>query len=855
MNNIIENMASNGIYLKDIPDLDGKIKRFKVDDNDKGVAGWYVGHSYFLKKNGEQFFNVVYGNFKTGETFHYKSDSKNVSSEELKRIQKEVEKAKLIRELEIEKDQKIAGDKAAAAWNSLNSDSEKSSLYLDRKKINSLYGAKLSDSGVLVIPIRDIDGKITSLQSITDSTGEKKFYPQGKIKGCFHTIGNIDESEYILICEGFATGCSLYMATGKPVVIAFQSTNLESVALEIAAKYKSLDKRIIICGDDDAYTVKPPDNEPYNAGRIYADKAAEKISAIAVYPKFKELAAKGRTDFNDLHVYGGLERVIECFDFSGKTNHVFIKCLGHNDGNYFFVSDKNKQIQCLSTSALNSKSGLMRLQPLEYWLRFYLSDKGNSINTDEASNDLIQKCHEVGVFKPESVRGAGVWEDDGRIVYNAGDKLYISGEKHDLHSSSFRTRNIYNLDADRPEPLEPLSKEESSLIYEVAKNLNCDNPLASAMVLTGWLFIAPISGALSWRPHIWLTGASGTGKSYLLENFIFRIIKNFSVYMQGGTSEAGLRAATSNGSFPVVFDEFETNDVKSGERVAAIIELARQASSSGNGYITKSTAQGGIKTFKPQFSMMVSSVRVGLEHEEDVNRFAIIELNRGGNAEQFKKLNESIKKVFSIKNFSERLFSRALNNVDNIKISSEILKNEISKKYSMRKGQQFGSILSGFWHLTNDNVITQEEAENLVRCANGVLESKFNDLEDEMNCLNYLLDSTHDFENSDGKRRESVRYAIYTTIENKSPFPADWTNWLAKLGIKILGDNILIVPKNKNILDIYKSTKWSKSLGKTLLRIEDSRNATVRINGSNFSAIKIPLDSFYKNEENNEEEV
>ena len=60
----------------------------------------------------------------------------------------------------------------------------------------------------------------------------------------------------------------------------------------------------------------------------------------------------------------------------------------------------------------------------------------------------------------------------------------------------------------------------------------------------------------------------------------------------------------------------------------------------------------------------------------------------------------------------------------------------------MRKGQQFGSILSGFWHLTNDNVITQEEAENLARCANSVLESKFNDLEDEMNCLNYLLDST-----------------------------------------------------------------------------------------------------------------
>lgn len=842
MQQITENMMSNGLHLREVPNLDGKIHRFKVDEKDKGVAGWYVGFTSFLQRSGEQYFNVVYGNFKTGETFHYKSDNKNVSRDELKKIQAQFEKAKMLREMEVEKDQKDAAEAALAAWNRIEP-TNKVSEYLSRKKIDNLYGSKFTEAGSLIVPIHDINGHLTSLQSINDATGEKKFYSGGKIKGCFHTIGDIEDSDYILICEGFATGCSVHMATGKPVIVAFQSTNLENVAIEIANKYRGLNKKIIIAGDDDIYTVKPPNNEPYNAGRIFAEKAAEKIQTIAVFPKFGDWAGRGLTDFNDLHHVADLAHVAACFDFNEKKSHVFIRGLGHNDGSYFFVSDKNKQIQAMGASSLAAKSGLMRLQPLEYWQQFYMNDKG-TIDIDQASNDLIQKCHTMGVFKPESIRGAGVWEDGGRIIYNAGNYLFHNGDKYDLHSSALKTRHIYNLDSSKPEVDEsPLTKEQASLVYEVTKNIKAEDIDLASKILAGWLFIAPISGALSWRPHIWITGASGTGKSYLMEEFVFKLIRKYSIYLQGGTTEAGVRTATSNGSFPVIFDEFETNDQKSGDRVAAIVELARQASSTGGGLIIKSSSSGTAKVFKPQFAMLVSSVRVGLEHEEDKNRFSVIDLMRGGDAEQFERLNNAIKDVFSIPKFSDKLFARALSNVDAIKKSSDVLKIEVAKKYNMRKGQQYGTILSGFWHLTNDEVITVEQAKKLCEDLFARDES-FTDVEDEINCLNYLLDSTHDFENSNGKRKVSVRSAIDAALNDKTPFHADWGPWLSEMGVKIVGDDLCLVHKNKNVLDIYSRTKWARSLPKTLKRVTGSKDGNVKISGNTLRCIKIPLSIF-----------
>jgi putative DNA primase/helicase len=87
---------------------------------------------------------------------------------------------------------------------------------------------------------------LVNLQFI-DEAGNKRFLAGGLKKGCFHVLGS--ETGTILICEGFATGASLFDTTGFLTVIAFDCGNLEHVAIEIRKLYPNAE--IVIAGDND----------------------------------------------------------------------------------------------------------------------------------------------------------------------------------------------------------------------------------------------------------------------------------------------------------------------------------------------------------------------------------------------------------------------------------------------------------------------------------------------------------------------------------------------------------------------------------------------------------------------------
>ena len=112
----------------------------------------------------------------------------------------------------------------------------------------------------------------------------------------------------ILLAEGYATGASLHMATGKPV--AFDAGNLEPVTRKLREKFPNA--AITICADNDhQHTRKTPDGvEPWNKGVELAQKAAQAVGGKVVTPIFTdEERAMGLTDFNDLHQSRGLDEV------------------------------------------------------------------------------------------------------------------------------------------------------------------------------------------------------------------------------------------------------------------------------------------------------------------------------------------------------------------------------------------------------------------------------------------------------------------------------------------------------------------------------------------------------------------
>ena len=143
----------------------------------------------------------------------------------------------------------------------------------------------------LIIPIRNGRGEIVSLQGIfayeTTGGSNKEFLRGGQKAGCFFRIGppTTDEStSVIVICEGYATGASIYEATGATVLVAFDAGNLGRVAKVVRTAKPAI--RIVLAADDDRAT---------SGHRVYRRREARPATSKASYGRRNSrTASRGR---------------------------------------------------------------------------------------------------------------------------------------------------------------------------------------------------------------------------------------------------------------------------------------------------------------------------------------------------------------------------------------------------------------------------------------------------------------------------------------------------------------------------------------------------------------------------------
>ena len=268
---------------------------------------WYVANE-FTTRNGSPFLVVAYGDWSTDEKLRYTPKKGTVIltsidrayiEEKIKKTQEEVEKQKTVIHNEV-------AIECEARWQKLSTTGE--SPYLKSKQVDSCDGLGIKYDGAnIFVPMRDVFGKLWSIQSI-NAEGEKYFTKGGKKQSSFHVIGELNPNN-IFIAEGLSTGASIHMAVNVGVAIAFDAGNLIPVAQALREKYPN--SKIIICGDDDRWGKKKnKDGTPVNTGREKAKKAARLVNAKVVFPKFSDLT-KLPTDFNDAYLLDGLESVSE----------------------------------------------------------------------------------------------------------------------------------------------------------------------------------------------------------------------------------------------------------------------------------------------------------------------------------------------------------------------------------------------------------------------------------------------------------------------------------------------------------------------------------------------------------------
>ena len=393
-----EQLSANNYVFDATGASSGQIYRF--DRLGKKKNGWFIK---YISENNE-FVAVAYGDWATDEKHEFKSwENQRLKKGQRAELKKKLDELRRISEEEKAKAQELAAQKALEIWSSsaVAGDTE----YMRRKIIDKLYGEARIENDDLVIPLRDIHGKLWSLQHIKPD-GFKKYLCDGKIQGHFMAIGNLEGNNEVIVCEGYATGVSIHKATGKTVVCAMDCGNLAKVAKDLLTPGRT----ILIAGDDDFRNEK-------NVGRVKASEAAKAVNGNAIFPVFASSEKRG-TDFNDLEAIEGLEAVKACFPEEVYKSKDYFRGLGYKNSVYYFYVYDNNDISSLTFSR---NVQMFELAPEDYWLTLYPSQKG--INWQTAISDLIRASRAIGPFNSRKIRGTGIWRDETKIVINTGKLL------------------------------------------------------------------------------------------------------------------------------------------------------------------------------------------------------------------------------------------------------------------------------------------------------------------------------------------------------------------------------------------------------------------------------------------------
>ena len=147
--------------------------------------------------------------------------------------------------------------------------------------------------GSLVVPLyTDFGSELVNVQLI-DEQGHKSYLAGGQKAGACHRIAG---GPLVIVCEGYATGLSIHLATEATVYCAMDAGNLLAVARLVRGVDDPLQPcRVILCADNDA-------NTPGNPGKTKSGQAAAAIGARVALP-----AEAG--DWNDYHQAHGLTAV------------------------------------------------------------------------------------------------------------------------------------------------------------------------------------------------------------------------------------------------------------------------------------------------------------------------------------------------------------------------------------------------------------------------------------------------------------------------------------------------------------------------------------------------------------------
>lgn len=527
------------------------------------------------------------------------------------------------------------------------------------------------------------------------------------------------------------------------------------------------------------------------------------------------------------------------------------RILGWDHGRAYYLPAGSNQVTEL-TAAGHTKLQLLQLATLSYWMGKFgdIESKTAKVDWDLAADSLIRRSQAAGIWNPDLIRGRGAWFDAGRSVVHAGDKVIIEGNEYRLQAAP--TDYVY--EASRPFKLsldDPMPNAEANQFAAICKNLRWERAI-NGHLLAGWVFLAPICGALDWRPHIWITGGAGSGKSTILSRIISPALDGTMVFVQGDTSEAGIRQRVKFDALPVVFDEFESEREKAANRVQDVMSLTTQASSDTGAEILKGSANGKSESFRIRSMFAFASIGVSMKQHAARTRVTVLSLRPGLQNEtqnDVDQYNDMIRNIIDTMtpDYIARLQARAVRLIPVIRHNARVFAEAAAMGLGTRRmGDQVGTLLAGAFALYSTKEITRDEAAAWIAKQDWTDVTDGADERDELVCVNAILQHQLRVETEAGlPKTRTIGELLEKIRDTKSDYEiqsGEASDALARVGLRIDRGMLWVANSHRELRRILSGTNYVDGYHRVLLRINGSdKLPPKKFAGVSSRAVSVPL--------------
>jgi hypothetical protein len=545
--------------------------------------------------------------------------------------------------------------------------------------------------------------------------------------------------------------------------------------------------------------------------------------------------------------------------------------LGQRDGTYHLLTPW-AEYRAIAARGLNGLGVDSLFGGQTSWLRkaYPRLDKEGVVvgySAPAAARALMRACTKAGFFDPvRSLRGTSVWlSRDKRgaetLLVHCGDRIFEYGPEGESQQKGLqgalarvvkhepglrRHGHVYPaLPAEsRPGPQAAAAGDAVELLG-LLSSWNWRQPSNAPMLVLGWLAAAMIAGALHWRPHIWVTGDAGSGKSSL--EILLADLLGSTVLRLADSSEAGVRQALGPSARAVMLDEIEKS--ASNNRARDVVMLARLASTDRQAPVGRGSLGGVAQVFHVRAVFYLTSILHAPLAPQDAERITVLDLDdlaplppeeqgEGALSAPFEdRVNRMAALGPALRERMIRGYGRYRHNLGLYKA----LFARAGKK--ARLFDQFGTLLAAAHTLLSDQAVSPAVAEaEIAALKDGEIIPDQRTESGPMQCLNWLMSTAIEEAQPSGDRYTgTISEAVWRNVQD-----GVYQRALGMLGLKVQkreadaadpddpGFDLLVANAHRGLLRIFHDSDWSGGAwSQALRRLPGARAGTssTRIGG------------------------